>query len=214
MEEFPQQPKRTKGRPPKGQSAFSSANVESQILLHAKRLFRQKGYSAVSINDIVAAVGITKPTLYYYFKDKEHLFAAVLIQLQIRGKTFIEKGAQGETTLRGQLIRLMAGYFENSPTCLTSLIKDAVEQLGEDCRRQVFSAYQENILNPFSRLFQAALASGEIHHPNPDALAQTVVSMLDALNLSITVKEGRPFPYREKATDVVDVLMRGIQRFS
>jgi AcrR family transcriptional regulator len=45
----------------------------SNILDTATRLFMQLGYRAVSINDIAKAAKITKPTLYYYFPDKEAL---------------------------------------------------------------------------------------------------------------------------------------------
>lgn len=37
-------------------------------------LFLEKGYSATSTNDICAAANINKPTLYYYFESKRHLF--------------------------------------------------------------------------------------------------------------------------------------------
>ena len=36
--------------------------------------FLEKGYSATSTNDICAAARINKPTLYYYFESKRHLF--------------------------------------------------------------------------------------------------------------------------------------------
>jgi AcrR family transcriptional regulator len=44
------------------------------ILQSAIALFLDKGYSATSTNDICAAAKINKPTLYYYFKSKRHLF--------------------------------------------------------------------------------------------------------------------------------------------
>jgi AcrR family transcriptional regulator len=44
------------------------------ILQSAIALFLDKGYSATSTNDICAAANINKPTLYYYFKSKRHLF--------------------------------------------------------------------------------------------------------------------------------------------
>jgi len=40
-------------------------------------LFSEKGYEGVSVNELVEAAGITKPTLYYYFGSKEGLFNAV-----------------------------------------------------------------------------------------------------------------------------------------
>jgi len=43
----------------------------------ALELFSAKGYEGVSVNELTEAAGITKPTLYYYYKSKEGLFEAV-----------------------------------------------------------------------------------------------------------------------------------------
>lgn len=45
------------------------------ILQSAMDLFLEKGYSATSTNDICSVAKINKPTLYYYFESKRHLFA-------------------------------------------------------------------------------------------------------------------------------------------
>jgi len=47
---------------------------KDDILDVAMRLFLEKGYSATSTADVCAAAGISKPTLYYYFTNKRHLF--------------------------------------------------------------------------------------------------------------------------------------------
>jgi AcrR family transcriptional regulator len=47
---------------------------KDDILQTAMELFLEKGYNATSTNDICAAARINKPTLYYYFQSKRHLF--------------------------------------------------------------------------------------------------------------------------------------------
>jgi AcrR family transcriptional regulator len=47
---------------------------KDDILDIAMKLFLEKGYSATSTADVCAAADISKPTLYYYFKNKRHLF--------------------------------------------------------------------------------------------------------------------------------------------
>ena len=47
---------------------------KEEILQSAMELFLEKGYSATSTNDICASAKINKPTLYYYFESKRHLF--------------------------------------------------------------------------------------------------------------------------------------------
>lgn len=50
----------------------------NKILQCAKQLFYARGYDAVGVQEIVKAAGITKPTLYYYFKSKYGLLEALL----------------------------------------------------------------------------------------------------------------------------------------
>jgi AcrR family transcriptional regulator len=47
---------------------------KGDLLDVAMKLFLEKGYSATSTNDICVAADVSKPTLYYYFKNKRHLF--------------------------------------------------------------------------------------------------------------------------------------------
>jgi AcrR family transcriptional regulator len=49
------------------------------LLTVAERLFAERGYRAVSVNDIAQAAGITGPALYRHFPSKQALFAEVLM---------------------------------------------------------------------------------------------------------------------------------------
>jgi AcrR family transcriptional regulator len=53
---------------------------ETQILKVAVELFGSQGYDRTSLQDIADVVGITKPALYYYFRDKDALYARVVVQ--------------------------------------------------------------------------------------------------------------------------------------
>ena len=46
------------------------------VLESAVDLFNRLGYDRTSMNDIAAALGITKPALYHYFSAKEKIFTA------------------------------------------------------------------------------------------------------------------------------------------
>lgn len=56
----------------------SSARTRRRILDTAYTLFRRRGYSRAGMNEIAAATKVTKRTLYYHFKSKDQLLAAVL----------------------------------------------------------------------------------------------------------------------------------------
>jgi AcrR family transcriptional regulator len=55
------------------------ANRRRQLVELAADLFAQRGYQAVSIEDIATAAGITGPALYRHFSSKQDLLAQVLL---------------------------------------------------------------------------------------------------------------------------------------
>ena len=48
------------------------------VLESAIAAFARKGYAGTSVQDILRATGLSKPTLYYYFESKAGLFHAIL----------------------------------------------------------------------------------------------------------------------------------------
>ncbi len=56
----------------------SAEVTRKRILDAAYREFRKKGYSRVGVDEVAAAAKITKRTLYYHFRSKDDLLAAVL----------------------------------------------------------------------------------------------------------------------------------------
>lgn len=62
------------GRPAAGEDPVK----REQILDGAMRVFMRLGFDASSMNDITREAGVSKGTLYVYFKNKEDLFAAII----------------------------------------------------------------------------------------------------------------------------------------
>jgi AcrR family transcriptional regulator len=75
---------------------MSSSTTRESILNVASELYASKGYTAVSMRDVAAAVGVTPANLYHHFKDKEGLIRAALAQV------FGERTAPLETLLLAQ----------------------------------------------------------------------------------------------------------------
>lgn len=84
------------------------------IMQCALNLFSDKGYDAVGVQEIVKTAGITKPTLYYYFKSKQGLLEALI---QEKGNLLIERLIQA-TRISGditeKLLRLADAYVRFS----------------------------------------------------------------------------------------------------
>jgi AcrR family transcriptional regulator len=62
-------------------AAFDEENAKRrQIIEGARAVFLAQGFDAASMNDIARAAGVSKGTLYVYFKHKEQLFEAIVEQ--------------------------------------------------------------------------------------------------------------------------------------
>lgn len=51
--------------------------VRAEIIQSAARLFAQRGYRAVTTDEISEAIGLTKSAMYYYFKNKYELLSTI-----------------------------------------------------------------------------------------------------------------------------------------
>ncbi len=87
-----------------------SSDVRARILCEAIRLFGSKGFSATSVREVVAAAGVTKPTLYYYFANKDALFSEA-VNAQLQGlRSLIDGVLDGEGLVLDRLERFLQIY--------------------------------------------------------------------------------------------------------
>ena len=63
-------------KPPR--TRLARADRMEQTLTAARALFAERGYAAVTMDEVAAAVGVTKPLLYNYFGNKEQLYIACM----------------------------------------------------------------------------------------------------------------------------------------
>lgn len=59
-----------------------SRSTRAGLEAAGRRLFAERGYTAVSAEEIVAAAGVTRGALHHHYGDKRGLFVAVLEQLE------------------------------------------------------------------------------------------------------------------------------------
>ena len=65
-------------------------DTKHKILLEALRLFSQKGYDAVGVKQIAAAVGIKAPSLYKHYRSKQDIFDAIFEETARRYEAFTD----------------------------------------------------------------------------------------------------------------------------
>ncbi|WPQ61636.1 helix-turn-helix domain-containing protein [Chitinophaga sancti] len=52
--------------------------IQQQILQAAQQLFQKHGYQKVTMDDVAKAIGKGRSSLYYYYKNKDEVFDAVV----------------------------------------------------------------------------------------------------------------------------------------
>src|SRR5882724_4245982 len=100
-----------------GERSFRSLSRDERrdrIMWAAKWVFLEKGLDAASMDDVAAAAGATKPTVYAHFKSKDELFAAVvqLVKGLFLGKlrspdTYATEPVEAVTLFCGRFLELV-----------------------------------------------------------------------------------------------------------
>lgn len=53
-------------------------SARGRLLVHAARLFKEKGYERTTVRDLAAAVGIQSGSIFHHFKTKEDILYAIM----------------------------------------------------------------------------------------------------------------------------------------
>lgn len=85
-------------------------DAQENILKVASGLFASKGYTAVSMRNVAAAVGITVANLYYHFTDKEELIRASLSHVFSERMSFLEGLVKQHASPDDRLEAFVSGF--------------------------------------------------------------------------------------------------------
>ena len=95
---------------------MNKKNTKKTLITCATQVFFENGFEKASMRQIVEMAGVTKPTLYYYFKNKTELYRYILdthIQkVDDRIEHLIRDYEDYQDALR-RLIEFFADTFEN-----------------------------------------------------------------------------------------------------
>jgi len=88
-----------------------SSGARQTVLESAIAEFARKGYAATSIQDILRATSLSKPTLYYYFQSKAGLFRAILDFAYDESFRLMQEGSRGKRSCEEQLVEIASALF-------------------------------------------------------------------------------------------------------
>jgi AcrR family transcriptional regulator len=184
--------RRGRGRPPRDENEFLDA---------ARAVFARKGFDAANMDDIAAAAGSTKPTLYARFGSKDVLYERVVrreadefIALILAG--YEEASGPLEEAIRGQNV-IWFGFLSARPEVLQLLFapdrSPAAQRIADDVEQEIVAGLAANINATLERLgrpapdqarFLAAMVFGASLHGARDAARGGGLGQEDAIALA------------------------------
>lgn len=100
---------------PRPKSTRNTTDKAELILQGALKTFAISGYAAASMDRIAAAAGVSKPTLYSYFQDKEGLFKALICQfIQDKPHAVLDESLLLQAPLRDSLKFLASTLLDDA----------------------------------------------------------------------------------------------------
>lgn len=151
-----------------------------KIVAAASHLFMQRGYKAVSIGDIVKAAEITRPTLYYYFADKEELF----VQMGLR--VMAEMGERLRAALAApggpaERLRAMAAVLMgDGDKDMRMMRHEMFEHLGPSQRSRLARAFYLHLFSPVLRAMEDGIHAGALTRYPPITLAKMFMGLAES----------------------------------
>jgi AcrR family transcriptional regulator len=157
-----------------------------QVLECALHIFWEKGYEGASMADLTQAMGITKPSVYAAFGNKEELFRKAF-DSYLEGPAGYAKRALQQPTARAVIEHLLYGEVDavTDPECPAGCLSvngaltggDAAESIKEELRTRR-AAWEEDLRLRLER----AKAEGDLPAAaDATALARYIATMMQGI---------------------------------
>jgi len=166
--------------------------ARQRLLETATELFAERGYAGTSVREIVGRAGVSKPVLYYYFKNKEGLYYAILewaadVQQGILEEIFAAKG-----TVLDRFIYLYRRVLEGVSEYrhLYKMIHGLMYGPPQGAPAYDFPKYQRHMFDAVKRIYTNGLTASERESVDGDEVAFLVLSLIDfSLNMNQVLPE-------------------------
>lgn len=147
-----------------------------EILNAALRVFAEHGYAATRLEDVAAAAGVTKGTIYYYFKSKDDLLLRLTEADECSDFVTLERGLTDATgPVSPQLRMVLRRGFTESADENRRLLRIVLLALHTDAPHLFARAVQSALVDGWAlmaKLIARGQATGEFR---ADADAETAV---------------------------------------
>jgi AcrR family transcriptional regulator len=162
--------------PPRRSQEERTRSTRSALTAAARELFTERGYAAVSTDEIVRAAGVTRGALYHHYADKQALFRDVFEQIEREINDEITTVFAGATDHLAAMAAGVDRFLDicQRPEVLRIGLTDAPAVLGWATWREIEARHGLGIITD---MLAGAVADGLIPAPaSIPALSQLVLS--------------------------------------
>ncbi len=149
------------------------------VLREAARAFNSQGYHETSLDDVAKALGVTKPALYYYIKNKQEiLFACHSLTLDLGDQAFeyaYNQGRSGREILLEWLSKFIELFNGKIGDCAVLVEFHALEP----ANRAIIGSRRDKAQHELEAIIERGIADGSIRPVDPKL---TVLFVMGALN--------------------------------
>ena len=183
---------------------------KEQILNEARALFAQYGFSRCTTADIAANCGITKAALYYYFKNKEQIFAEVVNRESDLLLTELRKIVRGRKDPMDKLHAFILARFRRIKKLLNlyRVSQSAGRELlpvADKCRERFFLE-ESNLL---CSILEDGIDKGRFRKIRVDIIARTLIAAFKGIEADLLVSENTTM-ITSAMREILDVLTHGL----
>jgi TetR/AcrR family transcriptional regulator len=188
-----------------------NGSVRQRLLEGAAELFTQKGYAGTTVREIVAAGGVTKPVLYYYFRNKEGIYLELMRQAFTRVDDLLQAALEDQGSATQKLLhlcdRVYSLFMENVKVARVMYSIYYGPQQGAPFFD--FDAYHLKFVEAIRRLIGEGIRKGEFRKGNPAEMAWAIIG---AINVAMEVHLGQTELElgREGLARVLNLIFAGI----
>lgn len=182
------------------------------LLICATDLFLERGYDAVSLDDIVHHAGGSKTSIYKYFGNKEGLFTAICdYRREVFFKDICLPYICNVTNLRNYLVQTLQRFYQHiiQPKNIAFMLMFLEQsQNNTDLAHYLYNKCAMNIQNSVSLALEQAHHSGEIFCEKPQFSATMYFGILRdvewriLMGLDVPAEDKEIFDYIDFSVDL------------
>lgn len=183
--------------------------LREEIMSAAQELVAEKGYNAMSMDELAARVGISKPTLYTHFATKEELVVEAATREMRHMVALIE--SQADRSPMEQLRFIMRQILQRQVQMHTLGIGPWPEIFRLLCANDEAFGCIRRISDDIVALVQRGIAQGEIDPAlDPEAVVRAFFGLASALH-KWHIAAPSPLDPQRAADSLVDIFVRGVR---